>query len=135
MIVYKCKISKKLKRHPAIAIAEALKLARRLDTERVQMVTTDAVVLEIGNYFARGPLRRRAIDWVGAIRDSDGWDIVTISRSIMLRGEKLYRDFEDKTWSLTDCVSMEVMRAREISRGATADLHFEQASFSVLMKP
>ncbi len=113
----------------------ALSLADRLDAERTHMVTTDAVVLELCNYFARSPLRRHAIDWVAALREGDGWEILGATRSLMLRGEKLYREFRDKTWSLTDCLSMEVMRARGISRVATTDVHFEQAGFYALMRP
>ena len=115
--------------------ARARKLAVLLNTERALMVTSDAIILELGNYFARSPLRSHAIDWICVLRDGDGWEIVSVTRPLMLRGEKLYREFSDKTWSLTDCVSMEVMRARDISRVATIDIHFEQAGFSALLRP
>jgi uncharacterized protein len=39
------------------------------------------------------------------------------------------------SWSLTDCISFEVMRARGISDALTGDHHFAQAGFRVLLPP
>ena len=40
----------------------------------------------------------------------------------------------DKTWGLTDCVSMEVMSDRKLRDAATSDAHFEQAGFKALLR-
>lgn len=40
----------------------------------------------------------------------------------------------DKDWSLTDCISFVVMEQHGISEALTADHHFEQAGFTVLLK-
>jgi len=45
----------------------------------------------------------------------------------------LYRAHPDKTWSLTDCISMELMLDRSCTEAATPDKHFAQAGFRVLM--
>ena len=37
-------------------------------------------------------------------------------------------------WSLTDCISFVVMRQYEIGEALTADRHFEQAGFTILLK-
>lgn len=45
----------------------------------------------------------------------------------------LYGNREDKCWSVTDCSSMLLMEDMEITEVLTADHHFEQAGFVVLM--
>jgi predicted nucleic acid-binding protein len=44
-----------------------------------------------------------------------------------------YKARTDKDWSLTDCTSFVVMKSRGIERAFTADRHFEQAGFTVLI--
>jgi predicted nucleic acid-binding protein len=45
-----------------------------------------------------------------------------------------YHQRPDKLWSLTDCTSFAVVRARGISEALTGDHHFEQAGFVAMMK-
>jgi predicted nucleic acid-binding protein len=47
----------------------------------------------------------------------------------------LLRSRPDKGWSLTDCVSFELMRGRGIREALTTDRHFEQAGFVRLLQP
>jgi predicted nucleic acid-binding protein len=49
------------------------------------------------------------------------------------RGLRLFFDRPDKEWSLTDCISFTVMRDHKIVRALTADRHFAQAGFAVLL--
>ena len=46
---------------------------------------------------------------------------------------QMYRDRDDKEWSLTDCVSFVIMKDQNIGEGLTADHHFEQAGFIALL--
>jgi hypothetical protein len=48
-------------------------------------------------------------------------------------GWKLFRNRLDKAWSLTDCISFEVMRGRGLSEALAADAHFRQAGFHPLI--
>lgn len=50
------------------------------------------------------------------------------------RSIKLYASRPDKQWSLTDCISFEVMRREGITEALTGDHHFEQAGFVALLK-
>ena len=113
--------------------AQAMALTKRLAKRSAELVTSDAVLVEVGNYFARGPLRSRAMEWIVAVRAAPGWRIEAVTRPLLLRGEALYRAHADESWSVTDCVSMELMRDQRIRDIATTDHGFAQAGFRVLL--
>jgi predicted nucleic acid-binding protein len=46
----------------------------------------------------------------------------------------LYRSRSDKAWGLIDCVSFVVMKELGITNALSADKHFEQAGFNILIK-
>jgi hypothetical protein len=46
---------------------------------------------------------------------------------------QLYGARPDKDWSLTDCISIEVMAERGITDALTGDHHFLQAGFRALL--
>ena len=54
------------------------------------------------------------------------------TRGSFLSGLDLYERREDKGYSLTDCVSMVVMRRLEIHEVLTGDKHFAQEGFRPL---
>ncbi|MFO8072428.1 MAG: PIN domain-containing protein [Polyangia bacterium] len=112
----------------------ALELAGELNADGSPMVTSDAVMLELGNYFSRSPLRMHAIEWIKAVRRADGWEVVPLTRSLIYRGENRYHSYTDKSWSMVDCIGMEVMLDRGIREVATTDEHFTQAGFRLLME-
>lgn len=114
--------------------ARAVELAQEFTDERANMLTSDAVLLEFANYFARGPLRTHAVKWIAALRADSAWAIEAVQRDLLLKAESRYALHGDKTWSLTDCHSMEVMRQRRIRDVATTDMGFGQAGFRCLLR-
>jgi len=60
--------------------------------------------------------------------------IVPPSSDLLARGITLYAQRPDKHWSLTDCISFVVMEEHGLTQALTADWHFEQAGFEVLIK-
>ncbi len=56
------------------------------------------------------------------------------SRDTFLLGLGLYEARPDKDYSLTDCISMETMRARGLTDALTADHHFAQEGFTILFE-
>jgi predicted nucleic acid-binding protein len=114
--------------------AEAKGLAQEWSKQRRSFVTTDAVMLEYANFFSRSPLRRLTATTVGGLRVANGWRFVAMDRAMVARGEARYAAHGDKAWSLTDCISMEVMIESKIDEVATTDAHFAQAGFRVLMR-
>jgi predicted nucleic acid-binding protein len=53
---------------------------------------------------------------------------------LLLDGLELYRARPDKAYSLTDCMSMLIMRREGITEILTHDRHFEQEGFRSLFR-
>jgi uncharacterized protein len=112
----------------------ALELANRLEASRATLVTTQAILLEIGNFFARPPYRSAALALLGALHADPSVLILPIDETLLARGEQCLGERADKTWGLTGCISFTVMQDRGITAALTADLHFEQAGFQALLR-
>jgi predicted nucleic acid-binding protein len=111
----------------------ALALAAAWDRLATRLTTTDAVLIETHNWFSRSPLRAVAARALRALRSANGWAIVHASAELIRRGEQRYAAHADKSWSLTDCISMEAASDVRATQVATTDKHFEQAGFEILM--
>ena len=112
----------------------ATRLTLELERDSAQLLTSDGVITEFGNYFARSPLRADAAEWIHALRTDTAWLVTPIDGQLQRRGERRYRKHLDKAWSITDCVSMEIMLDEDLLEVATSDVHFEQAGFKILLK-
>jgi predicted nucleic acid-binding protein len=99
------------------------------------MVTTDWVLTELADGLSRPPARAVAVRFMDALRDDAAVTIVRCDAAMLDRGWELYRQRPDKGWSLTDCISFEVMRDQKLSQALTGDHHFEQAGFAALLRP
>ena len=115
--------------HPA-----AIELSRHLEDTRPRMVTTRAVLLEIGNALARFRFRSAMIDLLADFEEDPDVEIVPLTDELFARGLDLLRGRRDKEWGLTDCVSFVVMQDRGITEALTADEHFRQAGFRPLLQ-
>ena len=99
------------------------------------IVTTEYVLTEYLNYFAAWGrhFRLKAAGNVEAILASPTV-ILPHSQDFFAAGLELYRSRLDKGYSLTDCVSMSVMRQEQISDALTNDTHFVQEGFRALFQ-
>jgi len=115
--------------------ADAAKKAREL-LGNARLVTTDEVLTEFLTAMGSSgeKLREAAAKMVRAIISNPNVKVMPQSRDSFLRGLGLYEKRVDKSFSLTDCISMNVMRAESLTEVLTNDHHFEQEGFSVLMK-
>jgi predicted nucleic acid-binding protein len=98
-------------------------------------LTTAFVVIELGNWLCRTaqrPLFVRLVDALGA--DPSTTVLPGTEDPASERSYPFYRNRLDQEWSLTDCISFEVMRQMRITHALTADHHFEQAGFFALLK-
>jgi len=60
--------------------------------------------------------------------------VVQVTRARLLEGLAFYKACPDKEYSLTDCVSMQVMRHEGLTDVLSNDYHFTQEGFHILFE-
>ena len=100
------------------------------------IVTTEHVLTEYLNYFsAWGPdLPRRTSLNVEQMLSSKTARVLLSTRETFMDGLILYRERPDKGYSLTDCISMQIMRRAGLTDALTNDRHFDQEGFRALFR-
>jgi uncharacterized protein len=114
--------------------AWAVALAEQLEAEQTRLVTTMAVLLEIGNALSKRRYRAAAVQLLSALEADTLVEVVPLSPALDADAFRLYSERPDKEWGLIDCVSFVVMEARGITEALTSDEHFEQAGFQALLR-
>jgi uncharacterized protein len=112
----------------------AEKLADQLEAEATRLVTTRAVLLEIGNALSKKRYRKAALELLDALEQDSLVEIVSLSEELYGQALELFRNRPDKDWGLVDCVSFVVMQERGLTEALTTDEHFEQAGFRPLLR-
>jgi predicted nucleic acid-binding protein len=100
---------------------------------RPLFVTTEAVLIEIGNALSKQRYRALGIATLTKLRNSPDIEIVPLEHSLLNAAILLYSSRSDKEWGLTDCISFVVMQNHNLTQVLTTDHHFEQAGFQNLM--
>ncbi len=77
------------------------------------LVTTDAVLLEIGNAMSRD-FREQAVMIIRMLRNSVRVRVIEIETKIFDKGLERHERHKDKVWSLVDCISFEVLKENGI---------------------
>ncbi len=96
-------------------------------------VTTEAVLVEIGNSFSKVRWRNLGIDTIHDLRSDPDIEIVPVDSGLFDRGMTLYSSHTDKEWGVTDCISIVVMQEHNLTHALTTDRDFEQAGFQNAM--
>jgi predicted nucleic acid-binding protein len=112
--------------------AEAIRLTRTLVNPPV---TTTAVLIELADALSRPMARQVAHRFLANLAADPRIRVVVVDDSWYARGLALFGKRPDKAWSLTDCISFEVMSQRGIVEALTGDHHFRQAGFLTLYSP
>lgn len=100
----------------------------------VQLVTTDEVLTEFLTAMSRMPaLRKRATESVRKLLDSSRVRVEPQTRRSFLKGLARHERRADKTSSLPDCISMEVMEAERITEVLTSDADFRREGCRILI--
>lgn len=98
------------------------------------IVTTTWVLAELGNFLARRPSRKLFAPFVENLKRESDVTVVPADDESFDRGLELYASRADKDWSLIDCISFVVMKQNGVTDVITADHHFEQAGFTILLR-
>ena len=101
-----------------------------------RILTTEWVLAELGNYLSARSNRGLFVPFAFArsLAGDERFEIVAASPGQFEEGCALFDSRQDKEWSLTDCLSMVLMRQRGLTEVMTCDHHFEQAGFTILLK-
>jgi predicted nucleic acid-binding protein len=99
------------------------------------LVTSDFVLLEVADALTAPKVRSQTIKFINRLKTLSGLQVFPLSQSLFDAGWQLYSQRLDKDWGLTDCISFVIMQQQGITVAFTSDRHFEQASFTRLLKP
>jgi uncharacterized protein len=113
--------------------SRAIELTNQISGMR--LVTTELVLVEVLNYFSsyRAEVRQEVSNIVRSILNGSEIEIIWQTQELFGLGLTLYESRLDKGYSLTDCVSMVVMRQAGIQEVLTHDRHFAQEGFTILL--
>jgi len=107
---------------------------QRLVRENRTIVTTEAVLVEIGNGLADLRWRHIAHIWLTRIRQSKNvFTVAPVTTELLQQAIELYGSRTDKEWGLTDCISFVVMDEYGLTSALTVDHHFEQAGYEIVI--
>lgn len=93
------------------------------------------VLVEVGNYFSESAFRSKVVPFLRNVQSDARVSCVPLDAELMRDGMDLYANRADQEWGLTDCISFVIMKRAGIQEAVTTDHHFEQAGFTILMKP
>ena len=110
---------------------QAIDLADQYD--EWPLLTTEAVLLEVGNALARNH-KQEAVAIIERLLAAVEIEIVRMTPDLFARAFAVYKQHQDKSWGLVDCLSFVAMREAKINRALTFDRHFVQAGFECLMR-
>jgi uncharacterized protein len=100
----------------------------------VILITTDEVLIEFLNFYSSSgmEMRRNAVSKVEDILNSQMVKVIHQKHDYFLAGLFLYKQRLDKGYSLTDCISMSIMKELGINEVLTHNKHFAQEGFTIL---
>ena len=111
----------------------AVQWQRKLAADRRRLVTTEFVLVEIADGLAAVRFRIQAVQVIATLQASSLVEIIPASSRLFTAALELYRSRSDKDWGLTDCASFVIMDEHGLSEALTADNHFRQAGFRILL--
>lgn len=105
----------------------AVELAIQIETEKVNIFTTRAILLEIGNALSSKKHREAAVGLLEHLENDSSITIVSLTDELYRRAFTLFQDRPDKEWGLVDCVSFAVMQ--EFNRSPNSRQTFYSSRF------
>ena len=95
------------------------------------VVTTSYIFDETITYLNSRNHHEKAVEVGENLLLSPTIELVHIDENLFFEGWTMFQKYQDKRYSLTDCISFLVMKQKNLDIALTFDKHFSQAGFSV----
>jgi predicted nucleic acid-binding protein len=105
-----------------------------LDNFSGRLLTTEWVLMELADALSSPEARSSVIAFLQQVRSDSQFEVVGYLPDVYQAGFDIFAARQDKSWSLTDCISFGIMSSRRLIEALTADHHFEQAGFNIVFK-
>jgi predicted nucleic acid-binding protein len=105
---------------------------RQFSSALPPLLTTTLVFSEIVTFFNCRRHHNKAAEIGARLLESPSVELIHVDEDLWRRGWEYLVRHQDKTYSLTDCVSFLIMESRDVQTALTTDKHFEQAGFQRL---
>lgn len=113
--------------------ARAALLASEIERTKTLLVTTHAVILEIGAALSKVDTRADGATLMRSLLADPTVRVVPHDALLMNKALSLFEQRPDKERSLCDCTSFVVMQDLGITHALSTDRHFDQAGFTALL--
>ncbi len=110
----------------------ALKHWQSLSESLPQLLTTSFIFDEVVTFFNCRNQHAKAVETGNRLLRSPTVQFVHVDETLFFEGWSLFVNREDKTYSLTDCISFLVMKKLKSQTAFTFDKHFVQEGFERL---
>ena len=112
----------------------AEQVLRELGTCRI--VTSEMVLVELLNGLSGfgNDKRKAVVQTIQSLESNPNVEIVPQTSLQFRYAVKRYASRLDKEWGATDCASFLLMEEKGMSEALTADHHFQQAGFTILLE-
>jgi uncharacterized protein len=95
------------------------------------LATTSYVFDEVVTFFNSRSRHDKAVEVGNRLINSTAINLIQVDELLFLEGWQYFQQHQDKSYSLTDCISFLVMQRFKIQIALTLDRHFIQAGFEV----
>jgi len=96
-----------------------------------QLVSTSYVFDETVTFFNRCGYHAKAVQVGNRLLHSPSVQFIHVDEALFYEGWAYFQKHQDKSYSLTDCISFIVMQQQNIGVAFAFDRHFVQAGFTV----
>ena len=109
----------------------ALKQWQNLVQTAFAIVTTSYIFDETITYLNSRNHHEKAVEVGENLLLSPTIELVHINENLFFEGWTMFQKYQDKRYSLTDCISFVVMKQKDLEIALTFDKHFFQAGFTI----
>ncbi len=95
----------------------------------VAIVTTSYIFDETITYLNSRNHHEKAVEVGENLLLSPTIELIHVDENLFFEGWTMFQKYQDKRYSLTDCISFFVMKQKDLDTALTFDKHFVQAGF------